>query len=170
MPLWKRQCVEGPNVAVGPGSPGSTSVSKYSCLTPSPDVFTSIWNKISDIVRSNTLLATEEVLFELEKNDDGIFFEWAKNHASMFVPLNDGIQVEVASILNSYPRLVDTRRERSGADPFVLALAKMESLTVITSEKLTGRLDKPNIPDACTALGIRCLHPLEMFRELGWRV
>ena len=134
-----------------------------------PDVFTSIWDRLSAIANSEILQATEEVLFELEKKDDGIF-DWAKAHTDMFVPLNDHIQIEVSNILHNYPRLVDTRRERSGADPFVIALAKLESSSVITSERKTGRLDKPNIPDVCIDLGIRCLHPLEMFRELGWRV
>lgn len=134
-----------------------------------PDVFASIWEKLSQVATNGTLIATEEVLFELEKKDDDVF-KWAKSHSGMFLPVNEPIQLEVTSILGAHPRLVDTRRERSGADPFVIALAKIESCTVVTSERATGNLGKPNIPDVCSQMNIRCLHLLDMYRELGWRV
>ena len=38
-----------------------------------PDVFASIWEKLSQVAANGTLIATEEVLFELEKKDDDVF-------------------------------------------------------------------------------------------------
>lgn len=50
--------------------------------------------------------------------------EWAKNHkAALFVPIDEEQQQHVATILARYERLVDTRKNRSAADPFVIALA-----------------------------------------------
>jgi hypothetical protein len=40
---------------------------------------------------------------------------------------------------------------------------------VVTGEKATNSLDRPNIPDVCTAMGIRSMNLLDLFRELGWR-
>ncbi len=75
----------------------------------------------------------------------------------------------VATILAGYERLVDTRKNRSAADPFVIALAMANGCGVVTAEAATGKADRPNIPDVCTGVGIRCLGLLEFFRELGWR-
>jgi len=56
------------------------------------------------------------------------------------------------------------------ADSFVIAVARMRGLAVVTGEKLTGNLEKPNIPDVCEALGIRWMGLLDMFRQQGWRI
>ena len=64
------------------------------------------------------------------------------------------------------PRLVDTLRGRSKADPFVIATAIERNAVVVTGEVLTGRMDKPRIPDVCQVKNIRCISFLEMLREL----
>jgi len=133
-----------------------------------PDVFPPVWDRIRRLVGQGVLIATEEVLHELQKKDDGIY-KWAKDNDRMFVPLDVQIQVEASRILTGHPRLVDTRRERSGADPFVIALAKVRSCPVVTGEARTGNPLKPHIPDVCSDLGVRCLSLLELFRELGWQ-
>ncbi len=132
-----------------------------------PDVFPSLWMRIASIIDSGALIASEEVLFELERQDDEVY-AWALERRAMFRPIDEPIQIAVAGILRDHPRLVDTRRQRSGADPFVIALAKIENAGVVTSEKHSGVLSKPNIPDVCDALGIRCLDLLDLIREQGW--
>lgn len=71
--------------------------------------------------------------------------------------------------MSKYGRLVDSRKNRSGGDPWVIALAQARGLTVVTEEKATGKMEKPNIPDVCSASGVRCVGNIEMFREQGWR-
>jgi len=93
---------------------------------------------------------------------------WAKRRRGMFIEIDDAIQPVVSDILERYERLVDTRRSRSGADPFVIALAKANDGTVVTEEPRTGKLDKPNIPDVCKALGVRCINFLGLIRQEGW--
>lgn len=87
-----------------------------------------------------------------------------------FIPIDETIQRNVAAILTDHKKLIDTRRGRSSADPFVIALAQIESAAVVTGERPSGTLDRPNIPDVCTALGIRCLTLLQLFREQGWAI
>ncbi len=132
-----------------------------------PDVFPSLWMRIASIIDSGVLIASEEVLIELERQDDEVY-AWALGRRAMFRPIDATIQIAVTEILRDHPRLVDTRRHRSGADPFVIALAKIENAGVVTAEKHSGVLSKPNIPDVCDALGIRCLDLLGLFREQGW--
>lgn len=135
-----------------------------------PDVFPSVWQRIDGLISDGRLSATEEVLFELAKKDDEVF-EWAKQRSGMFVPIDEQIQRTVASILAEHKKLLDTRRGRSGADPFVIALAQITKATVVTGERATGSLDRrPNIPDVCAAMGIRQISLLQLFREQRWAI
>jgi len=134
-----------------------------------PDIFPALWERLEGAIAGGVLGASEEVLLELEKRDDEVH-EWAKKHkATLFVPIDEEQQRHVATILAGYERLVDTRKNRSAADPFVIALAMANGCGVVTAEAATGKADRPNIPDVCTGVGIRCLGLLEFFRELGWR-
>ena len=132
-----------------------------------PDVFPVAWRMVEELIDSGVLIAAEEVLVDLQKKDDDVY-KWARRHQSMFVPVDEAIQIAVKEILASHRRLVDTRRNRSGADPFVIALAKINGCAVITGEKPSNSTDRPNIPDVCNAMGIRWLNMLELFREQGW--
>ncbi len=132
-----------------------------------PDVFPNVWAKLEDLIDNGVLAATEEVLVELEKQHDKVY-EWACHHRGMFVPTDAKIQKAVRNILRDHKRLVDTRRNRSGADPFVIALASVEGLAVVTAENMSNSPQRPKIPDVCNALGITWLNIVELFREQGW--
>jgi hypothetical protein len=133
-----------------------------------PDVFPTIWDQIDAAIQSKTILAIDEVYRELEKKDD-VAFQWLKARRTIVVELDAEIQRAVTSLLASHPRLVDTRRSRSSGDPFVVALAQSRELSVVTGEKPSGVLAKPNIPDVCVALKIPWLNVLSMFRKEGWK-
>lgn len=135
-----------------------------------PDVFPSLWEKLAECVSDGVLRCSEEVYVELEKKDDGIH-DWLKARKEVMVPINEEIQTTVMALLAAYPRLVDTHRNRSQADPFVIATAERlgKEAVVVTGEKPRGKLDTPKIPDVCDVRGIRCISFLEMLRELGWK-
>lgn len=132
-----------------------------------PDVFPGLWTKVDQLIALGDLIASEEVLEELRRQDDDVF-AWASKRPAMFCAIDERIQLAVADLLRAHPRLVDTRRHRSGADPFVIALASIERCTVVTAEPGTGRLHRPNIPDVCAAAGIPCVTLLQLFREQRW--
>lgn len=77
----------------------------------------------------------------------------------------------MAEILRRYPRLVDTRINRSAADPFVIAVASLAnpSLVVVTQEGPTNNIDKPRIPDVCAAENLNCMPILGLIIEEDWR-
>lgn len=134
-----------------------------------PDVFPAVWRGFDDLIKQGHLRASEEVLVELKKRDDEVY-EWAKKRkAQMFVPIDVSTQERVIVILDHHEKLVDTRRNRSAADPFVIALAMVEGCKVVTGEKATNSADRPNIPDVCGALGVPCIELLELFRLEGWK-
>jgi hypothetical protein len=133
-----------------------------------PDVFPTIWTQMDTAIGAKTILAIDEVYRELEKKDD-VAFEWLKARKTVVVDIDVEIQQRVTALLAVHPRLVDTRKSRSSGDPFVIALAQARGLSVVTGEKASGILSKPNIPDVCTALEVPCLNVLSMFRQEGWR-
>lgn len=87
----------------------------------------------------------------------------------MFRELEQAIQIEAANVLARFPRLVGELKLRTSADPFVIALARVEGLQIVTEEKPTGNTQRPNIPDVCTSFGMKqCMSLLELIRAEGW--
>jgi hypothetical protein len=81
--------------------------------------------------------------------------------------MSDGVQDRVSAILAAHPKLIDPRATRSGADPFVIALAQENSCAVVCEERFISIVN-PRIPDVCAALGVECINLLEMMRREGW--
>lgn len=132
-----------------------------------PDLFPKLWENFEALISEKRLIASEEVLVELEKKDDEIY-KWAKKQ-KMFYPLTTEIQLISSQILNKFPRLIDSRKERSQADPFVIALAKNRNCLVVTGEKNPGTEDRPRIPIVCKAFGITQINIVQLIRAEGWR-
>jgi predicted nucleic acid-binding protein len=133
-----------------------------------PDVFPSLGDKLAECILAGIVRCSEEVYVELEKKDDALR-DWLKARKQVIVPIDEKIQIIVAELLAAYPRLVDTHRNRSQADPFVIATAESLGGIVVTGEKPRGKLDTPKIPDVCEVRKLRCISFLDMLRELGWR-
>lgn len=132
------------------------------------DVFPTLWETLEAHIMTEAIKATEEVYIEISKKDDSLH-SWFKERKEMFVHVEEAIQDIVAEILTDHPRLVDTKKNRSQADPFVIATAEHLKATVVTGERPSGNIDKPRIPDVCHARNLRCISFLDMLRELGWK-
>jgi len=92
-----------------------------------PDIFPALWTNLDQLITSGSLRATDEVRIELERKDDEVL-AWTAGRVGFFVELDNRIQRTVTNILSRHPKLLDTRSNRSGADPFVIALAQIENL------------------------------------------
>ncbi len=86
----------------------------------------------------------------------------------MFWALTEEVQQATRDILSSLERLVDARRDRSRADPFVVGLAKVCSAGVVTGEQRSRRPNRPKIPDACDVAGVKFLSLPELIEEQDW--
>ncbi|MPZ92554.1 MAG: DUF4411 family protein [Actinobacteria bacterium] len=132
-----------------------------------PDILPSLWNQyLPDLILSGHLRATDEVRIELERQDDEIL-EWAQEQSGLFVTIDEEIQQEVTDILAGYPKLIDPMAGRSGADPFIIALARLNGCTVVTEERPRSMIN-PRIPDVCSALDVHCINLLAVIRFEGW--
>lgn len=96
---------------------------------------------------------------------------WLKaRKADVFLELDDAVQTASANVLARFPRLVADKKLNTSADPFVIALALVQGVPVVTEEKLTGNDNKPHIPDACVAFGVECKNLLDLIRSEKWVV
>lgn len=134
-----------------------------------PENFPRVWQRSDGLIAEGRLVAPVEVLHETSKRSDELN-AWLKERSQMFRELEEAIQIEAAQVLASYPRLVGERKLRTSADPFVIALARVDGLQIVTDEKPTGTLRRPNIPDVCTDLGMTTMDVLQLIRAENWVV
>jgi hypothetical protein len=133
------------------------------------DVFPGVWNKLDELADNGTLVSVDPVLRELEVQDD-VVTAWARQHESAFVPLDDAIQEEATRILAAHPGLVDLKQRKGGADPFVIACARVNSCAVVTEENKTHGSARVKIPNVCDTMNLKCLRLLEMLRLEGLKL
>ena len=133
------------------------------------DVFPSAWDKLEALAEAGVFVSLDEVLDELSFEDDEVL-AWAVEHGSVFLPLDDDIQLAAKEILKSFPKLLNMKKKKSSADAFVVGAAKAYGYTVVTEEKPSGGPDRPKIPDVCRAIAVQCIGVLEMLRREGLRL
>ncbi len=131
--------------------------------------FPSFWAKVEGLILEERLIAPLDVLHETKKRSDELH-TWLKAHKSMFRELTDAVQIEAGQVLARFPRLVGEKKLRTSADPFVIALARVEVVRLVTEEKPTGSLARPNIPDVCIELGMRTMTLLQLIQAEKWVV
>lgn len=134
-----------------------------------PSTFRTLWTKIEDLIAKGELKAIDEVFQELSKQGDDDVVKWCKAQDNFLVVIDEQIQIKVAEILATHPNLVDSGKGRSGADPFVIALAEIHKCAVVTGEVASGKPQKPRIPDVCSARAVRCISFLQMIQERNWK-
>lgn len=130
-----------------------------------PDSFPSFWNRLSDVIDSELVVAQELVIHEISSQDDELH-NWVKQRVKLLIAFDEEVQQIASEILQDYPRIVG-RHQKFGADPFVIALAIQRSLTVITEEE-GGTQRKPKIPFICSNMKVRCINTLDFIREMKW--
>jgi hypothetical protein len=131
-------------------------------------VFPTVWENLSQLVKEERLVSSEEVLRELKRKEGDVVYQWAAEHKIMFHPLSTDIQTLVTQIMAQFQELVDARSGKSFADPFVVATAKIHQCVVVTEEAATGSPARPKIPDVCKSFGMTCIRLVELIRREGW--
>ena len=134
-----------------------------------PKTFESLWNELIPGIIGRELVAIDRVRSELRRQDDDAY-KWTQTQDGLFVPTDKPLQLRVREIVVEYPELTKTYKggTRSGGDPFVIAFAEKQGLSVVTGETLSTNPKKPKIPNVCHDLGIRTLSFLELIQEQGW--
>ncbi len=133
------------------------------------DLFPDMWPMLASMCENNEIIAPDEVVKELKIQDDDLY-KWSKTQKSLQHPLDNELQKNLKLVLSRCETLVDIKRNRSRADPFVVALALQTGTSVVSYEEPRKRDSDPlKIPDACGILGVRYFDVPNFFRDLGWK-
>ena len=110
-----------------------------------------------------------EIMLELGKKSDGLV-DWLKERDALTPPTDEAVLLGVREVLSRHPKLLDTRTGRSGADPMVIAIARLGGHIVVTGERFVAnaRPDRPRIPNVCDALSIPWLTIVGVIEREDW--
>lgn len=128
--------------------------------------FPALWGKIEDLIEEGRLISTEQVQAEIKRRDDDLW-NWTKKHSKMFLQITEEVALNVRNVLAQHPKLVKTGKNRSMADPWVIAQAR-ESRAIVVTEEEGGSENKPKIPSVCQALGVECISLVKLIIREGW--
>jgi hypothetical protein len=128
--------------------------------------FPSLWAKLIELIDEEIIIAPEDVLGELKRKDDTLY-KWAKSNSKMFYAMDEELQNTLREIINKYPKMIDTRSDKSPADPVVVSLAKVTNRILVTYEK-DGSDNRPKIPFVCKDQKIECIGLMGLIVKQGW--
>jgi len=135
----------------------------------SPDLCPDYWNILCDLVRQKRVFCTDEVKREVEKVDDGLC-GWIKANPELVHEITEDVQSKLRRVLRKFPTLVNPTKDRSMADPWVVAHAWSADATVVTKEMPSNSLKRIKIPDVCREFNIRCIDDFTFLKEVGIRL
>ncbi len=120
---------------------------------------------MADLIDEGIVISCDEVLDELSIGND-FLLKWAKQRKGAFISSGPDVQIMVREILRKYPTLVTGSRKSNGADPFVIALAKLKKCTLVSDETRAGDGQPVKIPNVCEAYGVRLIKFVDFLREV----
>jgi hypothetical protein len=131
-----------------------------------PKNFSFVWDHFDVLISEGRLRSSIEVYNELEKKDDELLKWCEERKDDLFVEIGEQVQEHVSAIMAKYPTLVDTTKGRSGADPFVIALAStVKPAMIVVTEENPGRM---RIPDVCLSEKIEYCGVADMIERENW--
>jgi predicted nucleic acid-binding protein len=130
-----------------------------------PNRFPKLWSEFDKLIEDGRLVSSSLVLRECSRRSQELH-DWLKQRSDMFVQPDEGIQTEVGLIINAYKGLVAEGKQKSSADPFIIAQAKVHRLIVVSEEGGAGSLRK--IPGVCNALNMTCINLMQLMDREDW--
>lgn len=132
--------------------------------------FPSLWGRIVELIRSNRLKMSQPVFDEAMRNEG--LANWCREESLQpFLELKVDVLVQnhVRTILEEYPGMINARKNKSGADPWVVALAmQYPGIVVVTEEKSTNDRLHPRIPDVCKFSNIEWVNIAGLVKSENW--
>lgn len=132
-----------------------------------PDIVPGFWKNLEALIDAGRLKAPEMLIEELERKDDD-WRQWVYDRKDKLIVPMDMQQVDALKQVMAVYQAQSSNISRVTGDPFFVALALGQGLTVVTSE--SERKGKVKIPKICDALGVKSISLLELMRREGWRL
>jgi hypothetical protein len=149
---------------------------------PEGNIFSSermpeLWAHIERLIDEGKIIASKEVLDELERNANPELTAWLKDHKGMFVFSKAQLDAASSIINEFYSQYKNGYKPEVGdaADPFVVSTAMVHSAVVITQEHrqpahIPSEVNVPKIPSVCEHYGIECVNIEQFITREGFNI
>lgn len=141
------------------------------------DVVPSFWNKILELSNKGIILSIDKVKKEIcDTSNPDQLSTWCENtlDSSFFADSTTCVDIysQIANWTHASTHFLQSAKDEflatDLADPWLIAYAKKNNLTIVTLEtSQPERRNKIKIPQPCIHFGVKYLSPIEMFREMG---
>ena len=137
----------------------------------SPKFCPSYWEILNQLGLLDRIFLPQLVYDEIARTDDDLS-KWLKKSNIPAYKIDEQVANSLKSIYANNPLhqyLVDNTKQRSLADPWVIAHALKENAVVVTKEEKVTAINssKVKIPNVCENMGIRYINDFEFIEELG---
>lgn len=136
----------------------------------SPAICPSYWDLMSKLGEQGIIFMPKEVFEELEKTEDDLL-AWVKTSKIPVAKTDTAVINCVRRIYEYNPiheRLIDSTKNRSLADPWVIAHAMKFNACVITKEKREEvSHTKIRIPNVCDNMGVKWIDDFTFCKDMG---
>jgi hypothetical protein len=140
---------------------------KYYSSTLCPDY----WRILSQLGTEGRIFLPKNVYEEIVRTEDDLS-SWLKQSNIPIYNIDSEVTQCLSRIYAADPmhvQLVDNTRQRSLADPWVVAHAMKEKACVVTKEEKVTTGNRIKIPNVCDKMGVRWINDFELAAELGLR-
>lgn len=131
-------------------------------------VYETQWNMLKHYIEEGRIVICEAVFNEVKKAEE--LKTWLNNFKEAVKDCySPKVIVEAKTIINDYPKLIDINNPSDQADPYLIALAKINNYCVLTNEKYVEGGKKTRIPYICKQLSIEYMSTKEFYLEEKWK-
>jgi glyoxylate utilization-related uncharacterized protein len=139
----------------------------------SPKFCPGYWNVLNHLGQKKKIFIADEVYKEITRTEDDLS-KWLKASKIPVRKIDSNVTRCLQEIYAKDPThkmLVDNTKNRSLADPWVIAHAMNEHAVVVTKEEKITALNSPKIkiPNVCDNMGIVWMNDFEFLSELNIR-
>jgi predicted nucleic acid-binding protein len=136
-----------------------------------PTICPSYWEILNIMGEEGRVFISEMVYKEILRTEDDLN-KWLKSSNIPVRKIDEEVTKCLRSIYSANPYhkyLVDSTKNRSLADPWVIAHALNENATVVTKEEkaLSPNPKKIKIPNVCENMQVACINDFQFIEELG---
>jgi hypothetical protein len=139
----------------------------------SPILCPDYWEILNQLGAQGTLFIPQAVFDEIAKSDDDLL-DWLKSSRIPVLKVDGRVTRQLQRIYQTNEKhkfLVDNTKQRSLADPWVIAHALNENAMVVTKEEKVTAMNsnRIKIPNVCDNMGVPWLNDFQLIKELNIR-
>jgi hypothetical protein len=137
----------------------------------SPKFCPDYWDVLNELGNQGRIFIPEMVLQEITRTEDDLS-KWLKGSKIPVSKIDEPVTKCLQAIYSKntlHKYLVDNIKQRSLADPWVIAHALNEKATVVTQENKETAINSKRIkiPNVCDNMGVRWINDFQLIEELG---